>query len=64
MYKFWMKKHKELIDGMPHHMKLQHCAYNWRTEGFQLWYCIENGMKSKKQTFNKKIPFRINRNHR
>ena len=61
MYKFWMKKH---WFGMPQHMKLQHCAYNRITEGFQLWECIENGIKSEKQTLDKKIPFRINRDHR
>ena len=59
-----MNKRKELTDGVPQHMKLQHCAYNKITEGFQLLDCIENGMKSEKQTFNKTIPFRINRNRR
>ena len=49
---------------MPQHMKLQHCAYNRITEGFQLWECIENGIKSEKQTLEKKIPFRINCDHR
>ena len=29
------------------------------TEGFQLWGCIENEIKSEKQTLDKKTPFRI-----
>ena len=45
-------------------MKQQHCAYDKITEGFQLWGSIENGIKSEKQTFDKKIPVRINRDHR
>ena len=49
--------------GMPQCMKLQHCTYNKITEVFQLWECIESGTKSEKQTFNKKIPFRINCDH-
>ena len=48
---------------MPQCMK-QHCAYNRLTEGFQLRGCIENGIKLEKQTFDKKIPFRINHDHR
>ena len=49
--------------GMPQCMKQQHYAYNRITESFQLWGCIENGIKSEKPAA-KKIPFRINRDHR
>ena len=48
--------------SMHQRMKLQQCAYNRITviKNFQLWECIENGIKSEKHTFVKKIPFRIN----
>ena len=49
---------------MPQCMKQQHCAYNRITERFKLQGCIENGIKLEKQTFDKKIPFRINHDHR
>ena len=49
---------------MPQYMKQRHCAYNGINDDFQLWGSIENGIELEKQTFSKKIPFRINCDHR